>query len=46
MNAISDKNLVRIRDLSLFENALNISFLWPYKGMKKRLKFEMAVCEK
>ena len=42
----SEENLYRIRDLNLFENVLNIRFLWPHKQMKKRLRFEMAVCEK
>ena len=42
----SEENLYRIRDLNLLENVLNIRFLWPYKQMKKRLRFEMAVCEK
>ena len=42
----SEENLYRIRDLNLFENVLNIRFLWPYKQMKKSLRFEMAVCEK
>ena len=35
MNTISDENLDKIRNLSLFANALNVHFLWPYKRLKK-----------